>query len=60
MPASARDWSRIGTLILQQGNWNGQHIVSRDWIHFISTPQTKQPEGLVGAHLWLDAPVDGS
>ena len=59
MLASARDWSRIGQLILQQGNWNGQQIVSRDWIHFMSTPQTNQPEGLFGAHLWLNASRNG-
>ncbi|CDG82044.1 beta-lactamase family protein [Janthinobacterium agaricidamnosum NBRC 102515 = DSM 9628] len=59
MLASARDWSRIGQLILQQGNWDGQQIVSRDWIRFMSTAQSNQPEGLYGAHLWLNQPLAG-
>lgn len=60
MLASARDWSRIGQLILQQGNWQGSQIVSRDWIRFMSTPQGDWQDGTHGAHLWLNAPVNGN
>ncbi|MDE1715953.1 serine hydrolase [Chromobacterium amazonense] len=59
MLASARDWSRIGQLILQWGEWNGRQLVSRDWIKFMSTPQTSLQDGRHGAHLWLNAAVQG-
>ncbi len=30
--ARARDFAKIGRLCLNQGNWNGKQIVSKDWI----------------------------
>tara|TARA_R110000868_G_scaffold138110_1_gene351937 strand:- start:1257 stop:2366 length:1110 start_codon:yes stop_codon:yes gene_type:complete len=31
--ARARDFAKIGRLYLNKGNWNGQQIVSEDWIN---------------------------
>jgi CubicO group peptidase (beta-lactamase class C family) len=29
---STRDMARVGLLMLRQGQWNGQQVVSRDWV----------------------------
>ncbi|MCQ0033455.1 class C beta-lactamase-related serine hydrolase [Burkholderia glumae] len=59
MLASARDWSKIGQLILQHGEWRGRRIVDADWIRFMSTPQTALGDSQHGAHLWLNAGLAG-
>jgi CubicO group peptidase (beta-lactamase class C family) len=33
---STRDMARIGLLMLRQGNWNGQQVVSREWTRRIT------------------------
>ena len=33
---STRDMARVGLLMLRQGNWNGQQVVSRDWARRIT------------------------
>ncbi len=33
-----RDYARFGLLYLKEGNWNGQQIVSKDWIQQSITP----------------------
>ncbi len=53
----ARDMLRIGQLLLQQGQWNGQALLPADFVDRIT-----QPNGLVrhyGLGLWMDpdAPV---
>lgn len=55
MLASARDWSKLGQLILQQGQWHGTHIVDADWVRFMATPQMERHDVRLGAHLWLNA-----
>jgi CubicO group peptidase (beta-lactamase class C family) len=35
--ASARDWARIGNLYLQDGVWNGERILPKDWAKFAGT-----------------------
>jgi CubicO group peptidase (beta-lactamase class C family) len=32
MGLSTRDMARVGLLMLRQGQWNGQQVVSRDWV----------------------------
>ena len=60
MLASARDGSTLGQLILQHGEWRGTRIVDPDWVRFMATPQTARHDGRRGAHLWLNASVDGA
>ncbi|HUE90361.1 MAG TPA: serine hydrolase [Vicinamibacterales bacterium] len=58
---STRDMARIGHLMLNEGNWNGRQIVSRDWarrIVSIVTPlhemnPTRRREGYFGyGYMW--------
>ncbi|MEK2607028.1 serine hydrolase [Burkholderia arboris] len=60
MLASARDWSKLGQLILQHGVWHGTRIVDPDWVRFMATPQAARHDGRLGAHLWLNAGVGGA
>jgi CubicO group peptidase (beta-lactamase class C family) len=34
---SARDWSRLGNLYLQDGVWEGQRILPADFVNFVSS-----------------------
>jgi CubicO group peptidase (beta-lactamase class C family) len=34
---STRDMARVGLLMLSQGNWNGQQVVSREWARRITS-----------------------
>jgi CubicO group peptidase (beta-lactamase class C family) len=54
---SARDWARLGNLYLQDGVWNGEPILPKDFTRFVSTPAPAwkldaQPE--YGAFFWLN------
>jgi len=35
---NARDLARIGLLYLQGGVWDGERLISEDWIEFVTTP----------------------
>lgn len=51
----AQDMARFGQLILQQGEWDGQQIVSDAWIAFLTRPQLADPsiyELSYAAHWW--------
>ncbi len=37
-----RDLAKMGLLILNQGNWRGKQIISKDWIKEISTPRSDE------------------
>ncbi len=37
----AADLAKIGLLMLREGEWNGAHIVSRDWIQWSTTPHAQ-------------------
>lgn len=46
-----RDMAKIGQLVLQEGQWNDQQIVSKDWIA-LSTKQHTQIDGSGYGFLW--------
>lgn len=52
--ANTRDWAKYGLLYLNNGNWNGEQIISEDWVNYTKTP-TNGSEGVYGAQFWLNA-----
>lgn len=52
---NARDLARFGLLYLQQGVWNDEQIISKDWIDFIRTPapSTGERGNFYGGQWWL-------
>ena len=38
MDTRAEEFARLGQLILNEGDWNGQQLVSKEWIHTMLTP----------------------
>ncbi|RCK19126.1 beta-lactamase [Thalassospira profundimaris] len=58
MHATARDWAKIGQLYLQDGIWEGQRLLPEGWVDYTSSPDESDPDGIYGAHWWLDLPGD--
>lgn len=52
--ASARDWARLGQLMLNQGELNGHRIVTEDWVSRALTPNTSENEKSYGYQWWLN------
>ncbi len=43
LQASARDWSRVGQLVLDRGRANGRQLVTEDWIARLALPGAAIP-----------------
>ncbi len=52
--ATARDWARFGLLYLNEGNWNGDQVLTKEWIDYVRTP-TPTSEGIYGGQFWMNA-----
>lgn len=50
-----RDLAKIGQLILNEGKWNGNQVVSESWIRESTTPKTKIT-GINYGYLWWSLP----
>ena len=52
---NARDLARFGMLYLQGGVWNGERIISEEWIDFVRTPapSTAETGNFYGGQFWL-------
>ncbi len=52
---NARDLARFGLLYLQSGVWNGERLISEEWIDFVRTPApaTVGRGGQYGGQWWL-------
>ena len=52
---NARDLARFGLLYLQNGVWDGERLISEDWIRFIRTPApaTAETGNFYGGQWWL-------
>ena len=52
---NARDLARFGLLYLQNGMWNGEQLISKDWIKFVTTPApaTVDRGSFYGGQWWL-------
>jgi CubicO group peptidase (beta-lactamase class C family) len=63
---NARDLARFGLLYLNGGVWNGERLLSEEWIDFVRTPapSTKERRNFYGGQWWLvpdnrtDVPAD--
>lgn len=52
---NARDLARFGLLYAQNGVWDGERLLSEDWIEFVRTPApaTKDHGNFYGGQWWL-------
>ena len=52
---NARDLARFGLLYQQGGVWNGERLISEDWIDFVRTPapSTAERGNMYGGQWWL-------
>lgn len=52
---NARDLARFGMLYLQNGMWNGERLLSEEWIDFVRTPApaTAERGNFYGGQWWL-------
>jgi len=63
---NARDLARFGLLYLQGGKWDGEQLISQEWIDFVTTPApaTADRGNFYGGQWWLvpddrtDVPAD--
>ena len=49
---SVRDWARLGLLYKDRGSWDGQQILSKEWMEYSLRPAEANPS--YGAFLWLN------
>lgn len=56
--ATPRDWAKFGLLFQQGGQWQGQQLISQEWIDYATTPISSwtRDEGTIyhGRHWWLN------
>ena len=52
--ATARDWLRVGRLILDRGRVGEEQVLPAEWIDAMTTPSTRNPN--FGMHVWLGSP----
>ena len=52
---NTRDLARFGLLYLNNGVWNGERLLSQDWIDFVRTPApaTSETGNFYGGQWWL-------
>lgn len=52
MYATARDWARLGQLLLQDGVWGGSRILPEGWVKYMTTLTPQSTRKDFGAHIW--------
>lgn len=52
--ATARDWGRLGLLMLNRGVWNGQTLISDAWIAKALAPNKSANDPRYGYQFWLN------
>lgn len=52
---NARDLARFGLLYLNNGVWEGERLISKDWVDFVRTPApaTAERGNFYGGQFWL-------
>ncbi|MEM8500621.1 MAG: serine hydrolase [Pseudomonadota bacterium] len=56
--ASARDWARLGQLLLNKGELNGHRLLSPDWVSRATSPNKSNNDARYGYQLWLNSGGD--
>ncbi len=53
--ASARDWARLGLLMLNEGELNGHRLLAADWVRRATRPNDSSNERAYGYQWWLNS-----
>lgn len=56
--ASARDWARLGQLLLNKGELNGRRLLSADWVARATAPNESLNDPRYGYQIWLNSGGD--
>ncbi|WOX06112.1 serine hydrolase domain-containing protein [Microbulbifer pacificus] len=56
--ASARDWARLGLLMLNRGNWNGEQLLAESWVDAAQRPNHSSNDPRYGYQFWLNGGGD--
>ena len=51
---TARNWTRLALLYMQDGMWQGERILPEGWTTFVSTPAPAWREPVYGGQFWLN------
>jgi len=51
---TARNFTRLALLYLNDGMWQGQRILPEGWVKFVSTPAPAWPQPTYGGQFWLN------
>ena len=54
---TATSWLRFGLMLANGGKWNGEQVVSPNWLETLRTPVSRNPNS--GFSLWLVEPHSG-
>ncbi len=59
---TCRDMARLGYLYMHNGQWNGQQIISPEWVHVSTHPDPASPNQAHNNYWWLNgyAPAQNS
>lgn len=52
--ASARDWARLGEMMIQKGTINGERLVAEDWVVRATQPNNSDNQKAYGFQWWLN------
>ena len=52
--ASARDWARLGLLMLNEGEWNGERLLPEGWVMAARSPNQSDNDPAYGYQFWLN------
>lgn len=53
--APARDWARLGQLLLDDGVWREKRVLPAGWVGYMLRPAPAARRGRYGAQVWLNA-----
>ena len=56
--SSARDWARLGQLLLDEGRFDGELLLPADWVARATRPNSSDNDPRYGYQLWLNGGGD--